>query len=100
MEVTIREGRKHQVRRMLEAVGHPVIKLVRVKMGPLTLGNLAPGEFRFLTDREANALRELVERRLTSDEGQESLAPRRQRPAKREGWARPKRAKKSRGRAA
>jgi 23S rRNA pseudouridine2605 synthase len=100
LEITIREGRKHQVRRMLETVGHPVIKLVRVKMGPLTLGNLAPGEFRFLTDREANALRELVERRTTLEEGQESLSPRRQRPVKREGWARSSRVKKGRGRAA
>ncbi|SLM48658.1 Ribosomal large subunit pseudouridine synthase B [Nitrospira japonica] len=100
LEVTIREGRKHQVRRMLETVGHRVIKLMRVKMGPLALGDLAPGEFRFLTDREANALRELVERRLTSDDGQESPTRPRQRPAKREGWARSSRGKKSRGRAA
>ncbi len=62
LEITIREGRKHQVKRMLEAVGHPVIKLMRIKMGPLSLGDLESGEFRYLTDREANALRELVQR--------------------------------------
>ena len=60
LEITIREGRKHQVKRMLEAVGHPVFKLTRIKMGPLSLGDLESGEFRFLTDREANALRELA----------------------------------------
>jgi 23S rRNA pseudouridine2605 synthase len=65
VEITIHEGRKHQVKRMLEAVGHPVIKLVRVRMGPLALGHLAPGEYRFLTDREANNLREMVKKRTS-----------------------------------
>ena len=65
LEVTIHEGRKHQVKRMIEAVGHSVIKLVRTRMGPLLLGDLAPREYRFLTDREANRLRELVEDRLS-----------------------------------
>jgi 23S rRNA pseudouridine2605 synthase len=74
LEITIREGRKHQVKRMLEAVGYPVIKLVRVRMGPLSLGDLEPGEFRFLTDREANALRALVEERMESAGGGEEPA--------------------------
>jgi len=60
LEITIHEGRKHQVKRMLEVVGHPVLRLTRVRFGPLALGDLAPGEFRFLTDREANALRALL----------------------------------------
>ncbi len=60
LEVTISEGRKHQVKRMLEAVGHPVLKLTRVRFGPLVLGHLSAGEFRYLTDREANALRQLA----------------------------------------
>lgn len=63
LEITIHEGRKHQVKRMLDAVGHPVIKLTRVRFGPLTLGDLPIGQFRYLTDREANALRKLVARR-------------------------------------
>lgn len=67
VEVTIHEGRTHQVRRMLEAVGHPVLKLVRTRMGSLTLGRLAPGEYRFLTDSEANILRELVKKRMQSN---------------------------------
>lgn len=65
LEVTIHEGRKHQVKRMIEAVGHSVIKLTRIRMGPLLLGDLAPREYRFLTDREANRLRELVEDRVS-----------------------------------
>lgn len=68
LEVTIHEGRKHQVKRMIEAVGHSVIKLTRVRMGPLQLGDLASGEYRFLTDREANRLRELVEDRVARAE--------------------------------
>ncbi|MBI4401850.1 MAG: rRNA pseudouridine synthase [Nitrospirae bacterium] len=62
LEITIYEGRKHQVKRMLEAVGHPVLKLTRVRFGPLALGDLAPGEYRYLTNREANALRAVLKR--------------------------------------
>jgi 23S rRNA pseudouridine2605 synthase len=65
VEITIHEGRKHQVKRMLEAVGHPVLKLVRIRMGSLVLGHMAPGEYRFLADREANALRDLVKKRMS-----------------------------------
>ena len=60
IELTIHEGRKHQVKRMLEAIKHPVIRLKRIRFGPLTLGNLQPGHYRYLTDREANALRALL----------------------------------------
>lgn len=64
VEITIHEGRKHQVKRMVESVGHLVLKLTRVRFGPLTLGSLPAGEFRYLTDREANALRAVVRSRL------------------------------------
>ncbi|HEY5627714.1 MAG TPA: pseudouridine synthase [Nitrospira sp.] len=94
VEITIREGRKHQVKRMLESVGHPVIKLTRVKMGPLSLGNLESGEFRFLTDREANALREVVEQRRTLVEEGKDPGARQPRPKRREGWAKPERTKR------
>jgi pseudouridine synthase len=56
VEVTIHEGRKHVVRRLLEAVGHPVSRLVRTEIGPLTTGNLAPGRLRHLTSHEVSAL--------------------------------------------
>ena len=100
LEITIREGRKHQVKRMLESVGHPVIRLMRVKMGPLSLGNLRPGEFRFLTDREANALRELVEQRVASIGRGEEPDVRSKRPLRQTGWARSNKVKKNPGRAA
>jgi 23S rRNA pseudouridine2605 synthase len=57
IELTIREGRKRQVRRMLDAVGHPVITLRRVSFGTLQLGALQEGASRRLTDAEVEALR-------------------------------------------
>jgi 23S rRNA pseudouridine2605 synthase len=57
VEITIREGRKRQVRRMLEAVGHPVASLERVAFGPLGLKGLQPGEHRRLTAAEIERLR-------------------------------------------
>jgi 23S rRNA pseudouridine2605 synthase len=56
LEITIHEGRKRQVRRMCEAVGHPVKRLERIRFGPLELGNLARGRWRKLTDAEVEAL--------------------------------------------
>ena len=55
LELTLHEGKHHEVRRLLEAVGHPVSKLRRVALGPLTDSGLAPGEFRHLTPREVRA---------------------------------------------
>ena len=94
LEITIREGRKHQVKRMLESVGHPVIRLMRVRMGPILLGNLEPGEFRFLTDREANALRELVEQRIAAAQDGQEVMVRASQMVRRVGWARSSKAKK------
>jgi 23S rRNA pseudouridine2605 synthase len=61
LELTIAEGRKHQVRRMCEAVGHPVVQLERVAFGPLRLGSLGPGEARRLTPAEVERLRKTAE---------------------------------------
>lgn len=60
LRITIREGRQRQVRRMLEAVGHPVDKLSRITIGPIRLGSLAVGATRELTTREVLALRSAV----------------------------------------
>ncbi len=57
LEITLREGRRREVRRMCEQVGHPVEKLSRIRLGPLTLGRLAPGQHRMLTQREVRQLR-------------------------------------------
>ncbi len=58
LRLTIREGRNRQVRRMTAAVGFPTLRLVRVGVGPVTLGGLAPGEWRDLTSEEQRALRQ------------------------------------------
>jgi 23S rRNA pseudouridine2605 synthase len=58
LAVTLHEGRKRQVRRMLAAVGHPVLRLVRVRVGALKLGDLQPGQWRFLTAEEVARLEE------------------------------------------
>jgi 23S rRNA pseudouridine2605 synthase len=57
LELTIHEGRKRQVKRMLAAVGHPVLALQRVAFGPLRLGELAAGKHRRLTAAEVERLR-------------------------------------------
>jgi len=56
LEITIHEGRKRQVRRMCEAVGHPLRQLTRIRFGPLELGDLKPGAFRRLRPAEVAAL--------------------------------------------
>ena len=66
IEITVVEGRNRQVRRMLEAVGHPVVRLRRVAYGGLTLGALAPGAVRALDPREVERLR----RRIRKGEGE------------------------------
>jgi 23S rRNA pseudouridine2605 synthase len=57
LELTLREGRKRQVRRMCAAVGHPVTALRRVAVGPLRLGGMREGAVRRLTPREVERLR-------------------------------------------
>ena len=60
LSLTLREGRKHQVKRMCAAVGHPVLRLRRTKIGPIELDDLRPGEFRRLKSREVRSLRAKV----------------------------------------
>jgi 23S rRNA pseudouridine2605 synthase len=60
LRITIHEGRNRQVRRMCDAVGHPVHRLIRVRIGPLRDAQLAPGEWRELEQRELKALVETV----------------------------------------
>jgi 23S rRNA pseudouridine2457 synthase len=56
LRLVLTEGRKRQVRHMTAAVGHPTLRLVRVGIGPLELGDLQPGEWRDLTPGELDAL--------------------------------------------
>ena len=75
VQLTIREGRNRQVRRMLEAVGHPVRELTRTRIGPLTDRRLKPGAWRDLTPEELTTLRALANRPAPT------RPPRRPRPA-------------------
>jgi len=56
VEVVIHEGRNHVVRRMFEVAGHPVLELVRTKIGPIALGQLRPGATRVLGNAELGSL--------------------------------------------
>ena len=58
VRVVMGEGRKREVRRLLDAVGLPVVRLVRVRVGPIRLGRMTPGEVRPLTPDEVRALAE------------------------------------------
>ncbi len=60
LRITIHEGRNRQVRRMCEAVGYPVVRLVRTRIGPLVDRSLAPGSHRTLVAEEMRALRRAV----------------------------------------
>jgi 23S rRNA pseudouridine2605 synthase len=60
VDITIHEGKNRQVRRMFEAVGHPVLELSRLRFGPLKLGDLPPGHARQLTEREVAQLHRLL----------------------------------------
>jgi 23S rRNA pseudouridine2605 synthase len=62
-EVTLIEGRNQQIRRMFDAIGHSVVKLVRSQIGPLEIGPLHAGEWRFLTAREVAQLKRPASKR-------------------------------------
>jgi 23S rRNA pseudouridine2605 synthase len=56
LAVVMREGKRREVRRMLESIGHPVRRLFRRRFGPIEIGRLPPGEWRFLTADELESL--------------------------------------------
>jgi hypothetical protein len=92
LEIVLREGKKRQIRHMTAAIGHPTLRLIRWSIGPLELGDLAPGAAAPLTRREISSLRTWVQK----DEGKrQAAAEAAARPAvkrqvkRREGWARP-----------
>ena len=60
LSIVIHEGRNRQIRRMCEAIGHPVRRLVRTRIGPISDRTLAPGTWRELTVDERRALTEAV----------------------------------------
>lgn len=69
IELTICEGRKRQVRRMCQAIGHSVLGLVRIRFGPLRLGSLPSGSTRELTEHEKKLLALLKQKRKKGELG-------------------------------
>lgn len=63
LRVIMHEGRKRQIRRIAASLGHPVQRLIRVRIGPIQLGNLKPGQWRTLSNREVEALQQLKQRK-------------------------------------
>ncbi len=59
IKVTIHEGKNRQIRKMCEAIGHKVINLERISIGNISLGKLASGKYRFLSEKEINYLKTL-----------------------------------------
>ncbi|MCA9873449.1 MAG: rRNA pseudouridine synthase [Anaerolineales bacterium] len=66
LEIVMREGRKRQIRRIAAEFGHPVLKLKRLRIGPLQLGNLPPGKWRYLKPQEVAALRQAATGKKTN----------------------------------
>jgi 23S rRNA pseudouridine2605 synthase len=88
LDITLNEGRNRQVRRMLAALGHKVRNLSRIKMGPLILGNLKPGQSRMLKPSEVKQLHSSVEKSAARAEAKRTervekkkLAPAKPKPA-------------------
>jgi 23S rRNA pseudouridine2605 synthase len=60
VELTLVEGKNRHVKRVCEKIGHPVIKLKRIRFGPIALGAIPLGAWRYLTPREIRALSDTV----------------------------------------
>jgi 23S rRNA pseudouridine2457 synthase len=64
LKIALMEGRNHQVRHMTAAVGHPTLRLVRIAIGPITVGDLGPGQWRELSAMEVKSLKALTQRHI------------------------------------
>ena len=67
LRITIHEGRKRQIRRMCAAIGHGVQRLKRIQQGPIHLGDLRPGDYRYLSQREVEMLKRETINRLIEE---------------------------------
>lgn len=83
LQITMREGRKRQIRRVAAQLGHEVLHLSREQIGPIHLGNLELGKWRHLTDQEVSALRKQAFRRKSSSSSKRSQESGKHRPTKR-----------------
>ncbi len=76
LRIILREGRKRQIRRVAAELGHPVRRLVRERIGPLSLGDLQPGEWRHLTAAEVRELQRSAAEPPPAPTRKEHRAPR------------------------
>jgi len=82
MEMVLSEGRNREIRRVLARIGHKVLKLKRIALGPLRLGKLQPGDYRELTSSEVRRLRQMADQPAQAAPGRSS-APERSRSDRR-----------------
>ncbi len=73
LKLIVREGRYHEIRRMCDAIGHPVLKLRRVRLGPIVLGKLPKGAWRRLSPRELASLRRLLRQKILEGSAPRSI---------------------------
>ncbi len=100
LRIILHEGKKRQIRHMCAALGHPVKRLIRVRIGPLKLANLKVGEWRKLSQDEIAQLRNNPLRKMKSEKRAESVkrengkrdvsATKRDKPKRKPGWAKAK----------
>ncbi len=74
-QVALFHGRNRQIRRMFDHIGHPVMRLRRVSIGPILLGDLSPGASRKMTAKEVRLLKTRVERTQRKEEGSRGFVP-------------------------
>lgn len=92
LRFTLREGKNRQIRRMVEAFNHAIHRLIRLRVGPILVGGLKPGQWRALTEAELEALHTGSNEPIYPDAAsrkEEGRRPR-ERPQYKAGWARPK----------
>lgn len=76
LRVVMHEGRKRQIRRVAASLGHPVHRLIRVRIGPIQLGDLRPGQWRTLSTREIEALQQLKQHKQPARKPRSSASTR------------------------
>ncbi|MBA3532037.1 MAG: rRNA pseudouridine synthase [Ardenticatenales bacterium] len=86
----LKEGKNRQIRRMVEAFNHKIFYLIRTRMGPITLGDMKPGEWRYLSAKEMEALRVGSTEAIQYGEQPKGQAVPKEKTKYKEGWARPK----------
>lgn len=94
LRFVLREGRNRQIRRMVEEMHHSVHRILRMRVGTMTLGDLAPGEWRELTEEEVAAL---LDPEAAAEAAAREVGDARKKTKYKRGWARPKPKKKRLG---